>query len=72
MREMFSRCSSLEEVDLSNLNINGFINTDNMFSECSEELKNKVKNRCTNLSSKAFEDLNYDLNNKYEATAYFP
>ena len=67
---MNSRCKSLEEIDLSNLNINNYTITNNMFSECSEELKEKIKAKNTNLKSEAFNDLDYDLNKKLEAVSF--
>ena len=43
MSYMFSFCSSLKELNLSNFNTNNVTNMRYMFYECSDELKNKIK-----------------------------
>ena len=40
---MFSGCSSLEELNLSNFNTNNVNDIYDMFYGCSDELKNKIK-----------------------------
>ena len=50
MSSMFSRCSSLKELNLSNFNNNNVNKMSDIFDRCSEELKNKnklkKKNKC--------------------------
>ena len=43
MSYMFSGCSSLKELNLSNFNANNVKNMRGMFSRCSNELKNKIQ-----------------------------
>ena len=43
MRSMFYGFSSLKELNLSNFNTNNVNYYGFMFSECSEQLKNKIK-----------------------------
>ena len=43
MRYMFSVCSSLKELNLNNFNTINVTNMSHMFSDCSEELKIKIK-----------------------------
>ena len=43
MGDMFSECSSLKELNLNNFNTNNVTNMGGMFSRCSNELKNKIK-----------------------------
>ena len=40
---MFSGCSSLKELNLSNFNTNNVTDMTDMFYECSYELKYKIK-----------------------------
>ena len=51
---MFSRCSSLEELNLSNFNTNNVTDINNMFLECSEKLKMKIKSQYKNIKEEAF------------------
>ena len=43
MSYMFSKCSSLIELDLSNFNIRSYTYMDGMFSGCLKELKKKIR-----------------------------
>ena len=43
MSYMFYKCSSLNELNLSNFNTNNVTNMKDMFSGCSDELKNKIQ-----------------------------
>ena len=54
MESMFSECSSLKELNLSNFNTNKVIHMEDMFSECSEQLKNKIKSEYKNIKDEAF------------------
>ena len=45
MKCMFFSCSSLKELNLSNFNTNNVINISGMFGGCSDELKNKIKEK---------------------------
>ena len=51
---MFSGCSSLKELNLSNFNTNNVINMGLMFDGCSNELKNKIKSDNKNIKEEAF------------------
>ena len=50
MRWMFSRCSSLEELNLLNFNIDNITDTNFMFFKCSYKLKKKIKEQNKNLN----------------------
>ena len=56
MSIMFSRCSSLKELNLNNFNTNNVTDMDYMFSKCSDELKLKLKSKFNEFEEKAFED----------------
>ena len=43
MERMFSGCSLLEEINLSNFNTNNVTKMNGMFYGCSDELENKIK-----------------------------
>ena len=43
MSFMFSKCSSLKELNISNFNTNNETDMLEMFYKCSDELKNKIK-----------------------------
>ena len=60
---MFSNCSSLKELNLSNFNTNNVTNMNYMFSRCSEQLKLKIKSQYENLQEMAFEDDNSEDGN---------
>ena len=49
MYELFYYCSSLEELDISNFNINNKASFGGAFYGCSEELKKKVKEQNVNI-----------------------
>ena len=51
---MFSRCSSLKELNLSNFNTNNVTDMSWMFSECLNELKLKIKSQFKNFKEEAF------------------
>ena len=54
MSYMFSRCSSLKELNLNNFNTNNVTNMRSMFSGCSDDLKMKIKSENKNIKDKAF------------------
>ena len=58
MKDMFSYCSSLKELNISNFNTNNVTDMRYMFSKCSDELKLKIKNQYKNFQEMAFEDKN--------------
>ena len=45
MRNMFYGCTSLKELDISNFKINDDTITIDMFKDCPNELKEKLKNQ---------------------------
>ena len=49
MEYMFSKCYSLEELNLSNFNTNNVTDMRYMFNGCSNELKNKIKSDYKNI-----------------------
>jgi surface protein len=51
---MFSNCWSLEELNLSNFNTINVKNMAYMFNNCSEKLKNEVKEYYKNFREEAF------------------
>ena len=53
MSYMFSRCSSLKELNLDNFNTNNVTNMRSMFSRC---LKLKIKSQFKNFKKNAFYD----------------
>ena len=53
---MFSGCSSLKELNLSNFNTNNVTHMSYMFSKCSDELKLKIKSQYKNFEEVAFDD----------------
>ena len=59
MSYMFSRCSSLKELNLSNFNTYNVTDMSYMFSKCSCELKFKIRNQYKNFEESAFEVLPY-------------
>ena len=54
MSWMFYKCSSLKELFLTNFNTNNVTNMKGMFSECSEDLKRKIKSENKNIKNEAF------------------
>ena len=56
MSYMFSKCSSLNELNLSNFNTNNVSNMNYMFDGCSEELKMKIRSQYKNFQEIAFDD----------------
>ena len=67
MEGMFYGCSSLKELNLSNFNTNKVIHMEDMFSECSEQLKNKIKSEYKNLINLILLMMNiYRTSNSYQ------
>ena len=61
MDYMFHKCSSLKLIDISNFTFeNVFV--EYMFSNCSNELKMKIKTQNMNIREEAFKD-SFDNNN---------
>ena len=58
MGGMFAECSSLNELNLNNFNTNNATNVFSMFSECSNELINKIKTQYKNIKDESFKKLN--------------
>ena len=56
MSYMFYGCSSLEELNLNNFNANDVTNMFRMFSECSNELIMKIKDKYNNIKDEAFKN----------------
>ena len=56
MNNMFSGCSSLKVLNLSNFNTNNVTNRSLIFYECSDELKLKLKSKFNKFKNEAFED----------------
>ena len=56
MDYMFYECSSLKELNINNFNINNLTFVVMMFSKCSDELKNKIRNLGLNIKEEAFKD----------------
>ena len=56
MKYIFSRCSSLKELNLNNFNTNNVTNMNFMFSGCSDDLKMKIKSENKNIKDEAFID----------------
>ena len=54
MNEMFSGCSSLQEINLFNFNINNVTDMRGMFSGCSDQIKLKIKEQIKNIKEEAF------------------
>ena len=63
MSHMFSECSSLKELNLSNFNTNNVTDMSYMFAQCSDELKLKIRSQYKNLKEIAFDDYNSDYDN---------
>ena len=53
---MFNGCSSLEELNISNFNINNSQNMRYMLKDCSDELKAKIKALNPKIKEEAFKD----------------
>ena len=51
---MFSGCSSLRELNLSNFNTNNVTNMECMFQGCSDQFKNKIRSEYKNIKEEAF------------------
>jgi len=56
MRKMFHGCKALKELNISNFVFNDSKNVYYMFSYCSKELKNKIKEQCKDIGENAFLD----------------
>ena len=54
MSYMFSGCSSLKELNLTNFNTNNVIDMRKMFSGCFDNLKMKIKSENKNIRDEAF------------------
>ena len=52
---MFCDCTSLEDLDVSNFKFKKDTEMNCMFSGCSEDLKNKIKNQNKDIKGEAFE-----------------
>ena len=52
MSWMFSRCSSLKELNLSNFNTTNVTNMKYMYDRCSDELKLKIRSKYKNFFQK--------------------
>ena len=55
MGYIFSRCSSLKELNISNFNTNNVTNMECMFSGCSAQFQNKIRIQYKNIKEKAFD-----------------
>ena len=53
---MFSYCSSLTSLNLSNFNTNNVTDMSYMFCGCLDELKLKIKSQFKNFKEEAFEN----------------
>ena len=53
---MFSGCSSLKELNLSNFNTNNVIIMRGMFSGCSNQFQNKIRAQYKNIKEEAFDN----------------
>ena len=51
---MFSKCSSLKELNLSNFNTDNLTNMGGMFLGCSKQFKNKIRAQYKNIKEEAF------------------
>ena len=54
MSSMFSKCSSLKELNLNNFNTNNVKDMEYMFEGCSNELIMKIKTQYKNIKKAAF------------------
>ena len=54
MKYMFSGCSSLKELNLSNFNTNNVTNMFGMFYDCSVQFQNKIRAQYLNIKEEAF------------------
>ena len=63
MSYMFSRCSSLKELNLSNFNTNNVTDMIFMFFGISEELKSKIRSKYKIFQEICFDDDNSDVDN---------
>ena len=53
---MFSRCSSLKELNISNFNTNNLTNMRGMFYGCSMQFQNKIRAQYKNIKEEAFNE----------------
>ena len=60
MSYMFFGCSSLKELNLNNFNTNNITDMNCMFSQCSDELKLKIRSQYKNFEEMAFDDDIFD------------
>ena len=53
---MFSFCSSLKELNISNFNTNNATDMRGMFKGCSDQFKNKIRSEYKNIKEEAFNE----------------
>ena len=53
---MFSGCSSLRELNLSNFNTNNVTYMGGMFNGCSDQFQNKIRSEYKNIKKEAFNE----------------
>ena len=66
MSNMFYGCSNLINLDISNFVINDNCRTKNMFFNCSDDLKNKIKQKLKTINEIIFEDNEIDDKSVFE------
>ena len=54
MNALNQYCVSLKDINFSHFNTNNVTNMRDMFYECSEQLKNKIKSEYKNIKEEAF------------------
>jgi surface protein len=54
MADMFNGCTLLTNLNISNFNMNKVKNMKGMLSNCSDELKNKIRKQNKNIKEEAF------------------
>ena len=58
MDYLFDNCQTLKNLDISNFDIKDKTNIDYMFSGCSDNLKDDIRNKNKGIKEKAFKDRN--------------
>ena len=61
MSSMFSGCSSLKELNLSNFNINNVTYMDGMFYRCSDDLKKNIIGKIKGIKDEQQENIHFIL-----------
>ena len=61
MEDMFSGCSSLKELKLSNFNTSKVTNMRAMLWECSDQFQNKIRVEYKNIKEEAFNEDEMDI-----------